>query len=115
MDAWLKQHQKTRADIPSILAQAVADDAAAQPPPPPSDPRDGAPHPFEDPTFTPAGLVEGIVAKYVTMGEHERVIYTLWIILTHVYERFTIAPRIALTSEEENSGKTILVEIARLL
>jgi hypothetical protein len=32
MDAWLKRHGKTRADIPSILAQAVADDAAAQPP-----------------------------------------------------------------------------------
>src|SRR5262245_59916574 len=73
MDAWLKQHQKTRADIPLILAQAVADDVAAQPPPPPSDPRDGAPHPSDDPEFTPAGLVEGIVAKYVTMSEHARI------------------------------------------
>jgi hypothetical protein len=78
MDGWLKRHEKTRADIPSILAQAVADDAAAQPPPPPSDPRDGAPHPFDNPEFTPADLVEGIVAKYVTMKPHTSVIYALW-------------------------------------
>jgi hypothetical protein len=35
MDAWLKQHGKSRSDIPSILAQAALDDAAAAPPPPP--------------------------------------------------------------------------------
>jgi hypothetical protein len=115
MDAWLAKNNKTRADISSIVADAVADDLKANPPPPPSDPRDAAPHPFEDPAFTPAGLVEGIIKKYVTMGEHECVIYTLWVIFTHVYRQFTIAPRIALTSEEENSGKTVLVEIARRL
>ena len=49
MDRWLARHGKTRADIPQILAQSVADDAASRPPPPPSDPRDTAPHPFEDP------------------------------------------------------------------
>src|SRR5258707_9503867 len=78
LDAWLKQHGKTRADIPSTLIQAVADDAAAQPPPPPSDPRDDAPHPFDDPAFTPAGLVEGITQQYVTMSEHVSVISSLW-------------------------------------
>jgi hypothetical protein len=40
LDAWLRQHSKTRGDIPAVLAQAVADDAAsAPPPPPPPDPR----------------------------------------------------------------------------
>jgi hypothetical protein len=33
MDAWLKRHGKTRADIQSILVQAAKDDEAAQPPP----------------------------------------------------------------------------------
>ena len=60
LDAWLERNGKSRADIPSILTQAAADDAAAQPPPPPSDPRDADPHPFDDPQFTPAGLVECI-------------------------------------------------------
>jgi hypothetical protein len=84
MDAWLNRHARSRADIPSILAQAAADDAAAKPPPPPSDPRDAAPNPFDDPQFTPAGLVESIVAKYVTMSEHVRVITSLWTPFTHV-------------------------------
>src|SRR5262249_9277663 len=74
VDAWLKRYGKTRRDISSILAQAERDNEAAKPPPPPSDPRDDSPHPFEDPRFTPAGLVEGIVAKYVTMSEQDRII-----------------------------------------
>jgi hypothetical protein len=115
MDAWLKRHAKTRADITSILVQAAADEAAAQPPLPPSDPRDAASNPFDDPQFTPAGLVEGILAKYVTMERHGAVIYSLWICLTHVYMRFGIAPRVALVSEEPDSGKTTALELARLL
>src|SRR5262245_10747939 len=105
MDEWLARNGKTRADISSIVAQAVADDAAANPPPPP-DPRAAAPHPFEDPRFTPASLVEGIVAKYVAMSPHALVIFSLWVCLTHVYNRFGVAPRIALTSEGPDSGKT---------
>ena len=31
MDAWLKRHGKTRADIAAILVQAAADEAASQP------------------------------------------------------------------------------------
>jgi Protein of unknown function (DUF3631) len=115
MDAWLKRNGRTRADIQSILAQATVDDLAQQPPPPPSDPRDAAPHPFDDPKFTPAGLVEGIVAKYVTMAEHVRVIFVLAIIFTHVYLRFAIAPRFALVSEGPDSGKTTALDIARHL
>jgi Protein of unknown function (DUF3631) len=113
MDEWLAKNGKTRADISSIVAQAVADDLAANPPPPPpSDPRDGALHPFDDPAFTPAGLVEGIVKKYVTMQWHASVIYALWICFTHVYTRFEIAPRIALTSEEPDAGKSTARKIA---
>ena len=106
LDEWLKRHQKTWKDAPTILAQAAADDAAAQPPP--SDPRDAAPNPFDDPQFTPAGLVEGIVEKYVTMSEHVRVIISLWTPFTHVYMQFGIAPRIALVSEGPHSGKSTL-------
>jgi hypothetical protein len=114
-DEWLKRQGKSRLDISAILAQAAADDAAAAPPPPPSDPRDTGPHPFNDPAFTVAGVVEGMIAKYVTMGVHERVIFALWTIFTHAHERFTIAPRIALVSEEPDSGKSVSLEIARKL
>jgi Protein of unknown function (DUF3631) len=115
LNAWLNRHGKTHSDIPSILAQAAADKAASQPPPPPSDPRDSAPNPFEDPQFTPVGLVDGLVAKYVTMPDHVRFIFALWICFTHVYPRFAIAPRVALTSEEPHSGKTVAKDIARHL
>jgi hypothetical protein len=78
-DEWLKRNDKTWRDASAILAQAAADRAAAQPQPSPSDPRDAAPNPFDDPQFTPAGLVEGIVGKYVTLKSYVAVIYALWI------------------------------------
>jgi hypothetical protein len=112
MDAWLKRHGKTRIDAPAELAQAVADDKASQPPPPPSDPRDAQPHPFEDPKFTPVGLVHGIVGKYLTMEWYVRVIYSLWIVFTHVYPQFEIAPRLAMVSEEPDSGKSTARKVA---
>ena len=115
MDAWLKRNSKTRMDIPSILAQAVADDAAAQPPPPPSDPRDAASNPFDSPEITPADLVEEIVAQYVWMPPHAATIFVLMICFTHVYTRFRIAPRVALVSENPNSGKSTALEVARCL
>src|SRR5262249_36112453 len=76
---------------------------------------DTGPHPFNPPAFTPAGLVEGIITKYVTMREHERTVFVLWVIFTHVSKRFTIAPRIALVSEDPDSGKTTALEVARKL
>jgi len=85
IDNWLKHYRKTINDIPEILVQAAADDAAQAPSPPPSDPRDAQPHPFEDPKFTPVGLVHGIVGKYLTMTPHVQVIYSLYIVATHVY------------------------------
>jgi hypothetical protein len=113
VNAWLKQHGKTRADIKAILAQAAADDAAqAPPPPPPSDPRDAQPNPFEDPKFTPLGLVHGITGKYLAMTWYVHVIYSAWIVFTHVYERFEIAPRLLMTSEEPRAGKSIARKVA---
>ena len=115
MDEWLKRNGKTRADIQSILVQAAKDDEAAQPPPPPSDPRDGEPAQFDPEQHSPGGLVENITKAYVTMTEHVRVIYSLFICLTHVYTRFSIAPRLALASKKPNCGKSTALEIARRL
>jgi hypothetical protein len=115
VNAWLKQHGKTRADIKAILAQAAVDDAAQAPPPPPNDPRDAAPNPFDDPAFTPVGLVHGIVGKYLTMDWHVHVIFALWIVFTHVYTRYEIAPRLVMVSEGPESGKTIARKVASRL
>jgi hypothetical protein len=113
---WLKRHGKVRSDIPAILLQAARDAEAAKPPsPPPSDPRDSAPHPFDDPRFTPIALVDGLIAKYVTMPDHLRIILATWICFTHVYQQFAIAPRVAVVSEGPDSGKTIAKNVAKRL
>jgi hypothetical protein len=115
MDAWLKRHGKTRIDIQSILAQAAADEAARQPQVAQPDPRDAQPHPFDNPQFTPVGLVHGIVGKYLTMEPHVRIIYSLYIVATHVHQQFRIIPRLALVSELPDSGKSEALDVAKCL
>ena len=78
IDAWLKRHGKTRADIQSVLAQAVRDDAAAAPPLPPSDPRDAAPAEPLDPHDTVLSLVCGAFKTYLAVNSHEYVALALW-------------------------------------
>src|SRR6516165_9273321 len=107
MDAWLKRHGKTRADIPQILAQAVADDAAAQPPPPPSDPRDAAPAEPVNPHYVVLDLIRQRAELYFVFDSpHEYVAYTLWAAYTHVYEFYQHAPRLVLTSPTSGCGKS---------
>jgi hypothetical protein len=113
---WLRRHGKKPIDISSILAEAERDDAAAKPSAtPPPDPRASGVHAFDDPRYNPAEVVEFVVGKYLTMKPHVRVIYALWIVFTHVYVKFRIAPRIALASEEPNAGKTTALDVARRL
>ena len=113
MDAWLKRHSKTRIDIPSILAQAVADDAAAQPPPPPSDPRDSDP---TGPIITPLDLVHALLQDYIALDKHEYVAMALWAVHTHAYDQFQVTPRLALTSPVRGCGKSITLSVlARLV
>jgi hypothetical protein len=110
----LAKHTLSWNDLPEILAVASdprsSSGSSAQ-----SDPRDTTPHPFDDDAFTVAGVVDGLVGKYVTMRPHVRTVFSLWICFSHVFERFAIAPRIALVSEEPTSGKTTAVDVARCL
>src|SRR5262249_8756627 len=82
IDAWLRRHGKTRADIQSILAQAAADDLKSKPPPP-SDPRDAAPAEPLDPTETVLGLVTSAFKTYLAVNSHEYVALALWAMHTH--------------------------------
>jgi hypothetical protein len=120
--ALLTKHSLSWNDIREILDQAKIDadaDAASSPSSSgssaQSDPRDTTPHPFDDDAFTVAGVVDGLVGKHVTMRPHVRTVFSLWICFSHVFERFAIAPRIALVSEEPTSGKTTAVDVARCL
>ena len=116
---WLKRRNKTSNDISLILAKAVKDDDDANPHPPP-DPRDrgaaspGA-HPFDDADHNPATMIESFARQYLAMREHALVVFVLSIAATHVYEKFSIAPRVLFTSEDPDSGKSTALEIARSL
>jgi hypothetical protein len=112
IDKWLQKYGKTWNDVPELLydANAAAAAKAAQP-----DPRDAQPHPYEDPRFTPAGVVYGLTEKYLAMAPHVRVIYSLYIIATHVYPQFRIIPRLALVSEQPDSGKSVALDVAKCL
>jgi hypothetical protein len=112
---WLKRHGKKPIDISAILAHAARDDEAANPPPPPSPPLSDPLHIFDDPAHDPATWVERVVTKYVTMREHVRVVFVLYVVASHVYNQFRIAPRVFLASEAPDSGKTTALEIARRL
>src|SRR5262249_4051604 len=98
MDGWLAKHGKTRADISSIVAEAVDAALKANPPPPPPDARVDESVRYDPKRHSVASLVENLLRAYVTMSEPVLVIYSLAICLTHVYTRFAIAPRIVLAS-----------------
>ena len=102
-------------DLPGILGAEWADSTTSSSPAPPSDPRDAAFHPFDNPEFTPASLVEAVTKRYVTMRPHLHVLYVLWLCFTHVYKKFVIAPRMHLTSEDPGAGKSVALEVARRL
>src|SRR5262249_54963267 len=75
----------------------------------------GTPHPYSGRRFSPADVVEHVIRRYVWMPEHVAVISTLWACFTHVYPRFAIAPRLALTSKHPNSGKSTLRKVVHHL
>ena len=109
VDEWLKRHGKKNSDIPSILAQAAADDAATAPPPP--DPRDTASVEPVDPHDTVLSLVCGAFKTYLALNSHEYVAMALWAMHTHVYDRYMVTPRLLLTSPVRGCGKSVGLDV----
>jgi hypothetical protein len=112
MDAWLKKHGKTRADIPSILAQALADEAAAQPPPPPSDPRDAQPAPDVGKNITPLDLIRRMWETYIAFeSPHEYVVASCWVLHCFAFDTFDTTPRLLFISPMEYAGKSTALKV----
>jgi len=76
-------------------------------------------HPNDDqapnPHINPFDLVQYILEQYVVLTPHEYVAVALWIVHTHVYDRFMVTPRLAVTSPVRGCGKTILLSIISFL
>jgi hypothetical protein len=60
-------------------------------------------------------LVHHIIEKYVDAKPHERIAAALWIMSTHIFERFTISPRLAFTSPVRGCGKTTALAVLEKL
>jgi hypothetical protein len=112
---WLKGHGLTWGDLPQIFGRLNN----LNPPSPPPDPRDAAAnsiHPVDDPQFTPAGAIHhDILERYVALTEHEYTAVALWIIYTHVYDKFMVSPRLLLKSPVRGCGKSTLLDVMNKL
>src|SRR2546423_9126729 len=93
LEALLRRLNKNWNDLPELLRP---DDTPSQPA---ADPRDGGSHPFDRPDApTPADTVRNMLETYIRLEPHEYVAVTLWIVHTHVYDRFMVTPRLLLSS-----------------
>lgn len=60
-------------------------------------------------------LVEGLISKFVWMSPEDRLAVALWILHTHVFERYNITPRLAVLSPVFGCGKTTLLTLIKQL
>jgi hypothetical protein len=60
-------------------------------------------------------LVHFLLREYIDMKPHEHVATALWVLHTHVCERFTISPRLAFTSPVRGCGKTTALAVLEQL
>lgn len=105
LDALLRRHAKTWNDLPELL----------QPDPAPDDPDDTSVPEAGATEISPVDLVHHLLRRYLALKPYEYVGIALWIVHTHVFSRFVITPRLALTSPVRGCGKTTALAIAELL
>jgi hypothetical protein len=63
----------------------------------------------------PLDLVHHLLQRYVELTAPQFVAVSLWIVLTFVYQRFTVTPRLTLTSPVRGCGKTTLLDLIEAL
>ena len=56
-------------------------------------------------------LVGYLLEQYVALKPHEYVAVSLWCLHTHIYDQFTVTPRLALRSPTADCGKTTLLDM----
>ena len=96
----LQQHKKSWAEVPELLRSVAPDEDE----PPIADDLDGS-------GIGPLDLVTHILRKYAQLQEHEYLAVALWIIHTHVFDRFMNTPRLALVSPVRGCGKTVVLSL----
>jgi hypothetical protein len=72
-------------------------------------------HAASDPAINPLDLVHHLLWRYLEMTPHQFVAVSLWVALTFVYQRFTVTPRLMVTSPVRGCGKTTLLDLLEAL
>jgi Protein of unknown function (DUF3631) len=65
--------------------------------------------------ITALDLVHHLLQRYVALTANQYVAVSLWILHSFVYHRFTVTPRLALTSPVRGCGKTTLLDLIEAL
>jgi hypothetical protein len=60
-------------------------------------------------------LVLHLIEEHIAVTAEEQLAVALWILHTHVFDRFKVTPRLALLSPVRDCGKTSLIELIELL
>jgi len=109
IDELLAKHKKTWNDLPELLGLAE-DTSGRQGDRPDDHGSTGAP-----PAPASLDLIRHILERHLHLTEHQLVAVTLWIAHTFVYQRFSITPRLVVTSPTMGCGKTTLLDIVSAL
>ena len=78
------------------------------------DDADEAPASTPDPVGSgpaPLDLIVYILRRHLHLTEHQYIAVALWIVHTFFYARFSVTPRLALTSPVRGCGKTTALDI----
>jgi hypothetical protein len=59
--------------------------------------------------------MEDFISKFLVCSDHQRTVLVLWIVHTHCYDYFPVTPYLAISSPENQSGKTVCLRLLHLL
>jgi hypothetical protein len=72
-------------------------------------------YPADQDAPNPANLVGTVLGTYVELTVHQLAATTLWILHSHIFDRFMVSPRLAVLSPVRGCGKSLLLDIASRL
>jgi hypothetical protein len=102
----LAKNKATWNDLPVLIAEAKAAELRAA-----KDPYDDPPAGAAPPNVNVLDCLRAVLGDYISVEAHELTAIVLWILHCHVYRRFMVTPRLALTSPVKGCGKTTLLSI----
>jgi hypothetical protein len=101
----LKKYGKTWNDLPELLNPKETSESQQR----------TAGNTTSPPNINPVDAVLFVLNKYLDLLPHQALAVALWILHTHVYDRFMVSPRLLLRSPVRGCGKTTLLHLAQRL